>query len=505
MAGMVYLVGAGTGAEDLITQRALRLIKEADVIVYDRLINENLLSYCKNSCELINVGKAASNHILPQDDINQLLFDKAVEKEIVVRLKGGDPFIFGRGSEEGVFLKERQVYFEVVPGISSLSGVTSYAGIPITHRGVSNEVHVFTGHEKGDKEELTIDFNIVSKLKGTLIFYMGLSNIKRISEGLISGGMDENTPIALISRGTYGDQKTVTDTLKNIQNSLESIKSPALIVVGQVVNLRESLNWFESKPLFGEKILITRHKDKNFALKDKLEQRGARVHCMDTIDFKPIEDKTKLIKVFNNIANYDYLVFNSAKGVEYFIREFILSKKDIRELGNLKIVAMGEITRNKIEEYYLNANLVYDGSSSLGFIELLKNSIKKEEKILIMVSDVSEKGKYKKLEEHCAKVEVIDGYKTVMLKISPSEIHKVEDANIITFHSPSAINSFFAFLEENNADIDLETKIFVAVGKTTELALRNRNIKNIEVASPHNDEGMLNTILEISKKEGRNI
>ncbi|PRR82213.1 uroporphyrinogen-III C-methyltransferase [Clostridium vincentii] len=497
MAGMVYLVGAGTGAEDLITQKALRLIKEADVIVYDRLINENLLSYCKSSCELINVGKAASKHMLPQDKINQLLFDKALEKEVVVRLKGGDPFIFGRGSEEGIFLKKRQVYFEVVPGISSLSGVTSYSGIPITHRGVSNEIHVFTGHEKGESDRLSIDFNVVSKLKGTLVFYMGLSNIKRISEGLINGGMDEKTPIALISTGTYGDQKTVTDTLKNIQNSLEGIKSPALIVVGQVVNLRESLNWFESKPMFGRKILITRHKDKNFVLKDKLEQQGARVHCIDTIDFKPIEDKTKLFKVFDNISNYDYLVFNSAKGVEYFTQEFMLYKKDIRGLGKLKIISMGEITKNKIEKYYLNAELVYDGSSSLGFIDLLKNTVKKEEKILIIVSDISEKTKYKDLEKYCNKVDVVDAYSTAMLEISPRELHKVCDADIITFHSPSAIKSFFKFLEESSVDIDLTKKIFVTVGTTTKLELTNRNIKNIKVANPHNDEGMLNTILAL--------
>lgn len=505
MAGMVYLVGAGTGAEDLITQKALRLIKEADVIVYDRLINENLLSYCKSSCELINVGKAANNHILPQDEINQLLFDKALEKEVVVRLKGGDPFIFGRGSEEGIFLKERQVYFEVVPGISSLSGVTSYAGIPITHRGVSNEIHVFTGHEKGASDELSIDFNIVSKLKGTLVFYMGLSNVKRISEGLIKGGMDENTPIALISTGTYGNQKTVTNTLKNIQQSLEGIKSPTLIVVGQVVNLRENLNWFESKPMFGKRILITRHKDKNFVLKDKLEQKGARVHCIETIDFKPIEDKTKLIKVFDNIGNYDYLVFNSAKGVEYFIKEFILCKKDIRGLRNLKIVAMGEITKNKIEEFYLNAELVYDGSSSAGFIKFLKNNVKKEEKILIIVSNISEKGKYEDLQIHCAGVEVLDAYSTVTLKISPSQIHKVEESDIITFHSPSAVKSFFTFLEESRADIDLEKKTFVTVGTTTEIELKNRNIKNIKIANPHNDEGMLNTILKLLKEEGRRI
>lgn len=503
MLGMVYLVGAGTGAEELITQKALRLIKEADVIVFDRLINENLLSYCKDSCELINVGKAANNHILPQEKINQLLFDKAVEGHLVVRLKGGDPFIFGRGGEEGIFLKERHIYFEVVPGVSSLSGVTSYSGIPITHRGISNEIHVFTGHEKGESEELNIDFDVVSKLKGTLIFYMGLSNVEKISTSLINGGMSENTPIALISNGTYGDQKTVTNTLKNIMQDLDSIKSPALIVVGEVIKLRESLNWFESKAMFGKKILITRHKDKNFVLKDKLEQKGARVHSINTIDFKPLEDKTKLLNVFDNIAKYDYLVFNSAKGVEYFIKEFILCKKDLRALGKLKIVAMGEITKDKIEEFYLMAELVYDGSASSGYIELLKSKVRKEEKILIITSDISEKGKYEELEGYCAGVEVVDAYSTIAVEISNSQLHKVEDADIITFHSPSAVKSFFAFLEESKSPINLDEKIFVTVGTTTELQLKKRNIKNIEIAYPHNDEGVLSTILKILKKEGR--
>lgn len=501
MLGTVYLVGAGTGAEDLITQKAFRLIKQADVIVYDRLINENLLGYSKNSCELINVGKAANNHILPQEKINQLLFDKAVEGNLVVRLKGGDPFIYGRGSEEGIFLSERQVYFEVVPGISSLSGVTSYAGIPITHRGVSNEIHVFTGHDKGEVEELNIDFNIVSKLKGTLVFYMGLSNVNRISDGLINGGMSENTPIALISKGTYGDQKTVTSTLKNIGLELETIVSPALIVVGEVVKLREDLNWFESKPMFGKKILITRHKDKNFSLKAKLEQNGARVHCIDTIDFKPLEDKTKLIKAFDNIDDYNYLVFNSAKGVEYFIKEFILYKKDLRALGKLKIVAMGEITKDKIEEFYLEAELVYDGSTSSGYIELIENNIKKDDKLLIITSDISEKRKYEDLKKYCSQVDVVDAYSTVTLEISLSQIYKVEDADIITFHSPSAVKSFFAFLEESKVNINLDEKIFVTVGSTTMLQLKERNIKNIEIATPHNDEGVLKTILKLERRK----
>ena len=203
-----------------------------------------------------------------------------------------------------------------------------------------------------------------------------------------------------------------------------------------------------------------------------------------------------LISVFDNIESYDYLVFNSAKGVEYFIKEFILYKKDLRALGKLKLVAMGEITKNKIEEFYLKAELVYDGSTSSGYIELLKNNVKKDDKILIITSDISEKGKYEKLRKYCIKVDVVDAYSTVTLEISPSQINKVEDSDIITFHSPSAVKSFFSFIEKQKANINFDEKIFVTVGTTTELELKKRNIKNIRIATPHNDEGVLETILK---------
>lgn len=497
MMGKVYLVGAGTGDEELITLKAMKLIKIADVIIFDRLINENLLNYAREECELINVGKASNNHTLPQDKINELLAIKAKEGNLVVRLKGGDPFVYGRGGEEGIFLKDKDVYFEVVPGISSLSAVTSYAGIPITHRGVSNEVHVFTGHEKDDKDNLNIDFSIISKLKGTLIFYMGLSNVKMISEELIKGGMDKNTPMALISKGTYGDQKTAIGTLENICERLAGIESPALIVVGEVIRLREKLNWFENKPLHGSKILITRHKDKNRSLRGKLEEKGARVYLINTIDFEEIEDKTLLKNTFDNISKYNYLVFNSANGVDYFIKEFIKYRKDLRLLGNIKLIAMGEVTKNKIEEFYLSAEIVYDGSSSAGFIELLQNKISKDEKLIIVTSDISDKEKYKELNNSCKEVNVLDAYKTVSLNIPDAEIIKISQADIITFHSPSAVRSFFEFLDKNENNVNMENKTFVVVGTTTKFELEKRNIKNIHVANIHNDEGVIETILNI--------
>ncbi|HEY5563773.1 MAG TPA: uroporphyrinogen-III C-methyltransferase [Clostridiaceae bacterium] len=493
MDGRVYLVGAGTGDEELITLKALRLIKEADVIVFDRLINENLLCYSNESCELINVGKASNNHTLPQEKINQLLYDKAIAGNIVVRLKGGDPFVFGRGGEEGIFLKEREIYFEVVPGISSLSGVTAYAGIPITHRGVSNEFHVFTGHEKG---EANIDFNIISKLKGTLIFYMGLANIKMIARGLIQGGMSEHTPIAVISKGTYGDQRTVISDLTSIGENIEGIVSPALIVVGETISLRDQLNWFEELPLFGKTILVTRHKEKNGSLRSKLEQIGARVHSINTIDFKPMEAGSELYQVFDNISNFNYLVFNSANGVKYFIEGFIKYKKDIRGLGALKLVAIGEVTKNKIEEYYLSVNIVFDGASSEEYINLLKRKLKPEDEVGIVTSDISSKEKYEGLKSYCRKLKVIDAYRTIALKIPIEESYKVANSDIITFHSPSAVKSFFKYLESNKLNINLEGKVFIAVGTTTAQELKKRSLKNIRIAITPKDEGVINAILE---------
>lgn len=494
MNGKVYLVGAGTGDEELLTLKALRLIKEADVVVHDRLINLNLLGYAKNNCELINVGKASNNHTMPQVEINNLLFEKAIEGKFVVRLKGGDPYIYGRGGEEGVFLHEKGIEIQVVPGISSLAAVTCYAGIPITYRGVSNSIHVFTGHEKEDNN-LSLDFEVISKLKGTFVFYMGLNNLNLITEGLINGGMKVATPIALISNGTYGNQKSIIGTLKDIDKKAHLAKSPSLIVVGEVINLRESLNWFENKPLFGKNVLITRYKEKNNSLRRKLEDQGAMVYSIDTIDFKPIEDKSELHNVFETLSEFTHLAFNSVVGAEYFIKEFLAYKKDIRLLGNIKISAMGNVTKAKIEEFYLKISAVYDGSSSIGYLDLLKKDLTSVDKVLIVTSNISEKEKYDELKSYCREVKVLETYNTIQVEIEKEELSKIENSEIITFHSPSAVKSFFNFLNKNNFEIDLNKKIFVTIGKTTEEELARNGAKNIVVANLHNDEGVLNSII----------
>jgi len=244
--GKVYLTGAGPGDIDLLTLKAIKAIKKADVIIYDRLINSDILSLCKDGCEFIYVGKEDGKHILPQDEINEVIYQSALKFNNVVRLKGGDPFVFGRGGEEGAFLKKRGIEFEIIPGITSAISVPAYAGIPVTHRGISVSFRVVTGHEAPNKEVSQIPWQNF-KTDDTIVFLMGLHNLEKISKKLIEIGKSKDFPVAVISRGTTKDQKTVVGTLENIYEKAKDLPTPAVIVVGKVVNLIDQLNWLEKK------------------------------------------------------------------------------------------------------------------------------------------------------------------------------------------------------------------------------------------------------------------
>ncbi len=242
--GIVYLTGAGPGDKELLTLKALKVIKKADVIIYDRLANPDILEEAKNGCEFVYVGKEDGKHTLPQEEINEVIYQSALKYETVVRLKGGDPFVFGRGGEEGIYLKERGIKFEVIPGITSAIAVPEYAGIPVTHRGVAVSFRVVTGHEAPNKLQSQIDWNSF-KTDETIVFLMGYHNLSKISNKLIEIGKPKDMPCAVISKGTTKEEKTVIGTLENIAQKAKGLQTPALIVVGKVVNLREQLNWFE--------------------------------------------------------------------------------------------------------------------------------------------------------------------------------------------------------------------------------------------------------------------
>ena len=361
MKGKVYLVGAGPGDYKLMTLKGLECIRKSDVIVYDRLANINYLKEAKEDCEFINVGKASSNHLLPQGDINRLIADKALEGKVVTRLKGGDPYVFGRGGEEAEILRNENIDFEVVPGITSAIGGLCYAGIPITHRDHASSFHVITGHPRNDgKETKEIDWKALAHVKGTLVFLMGIANLKHISENLIKEGKDKNTPVAFISWATRSNQRVVTTTLENAYEAgvKEEIKPPTLIVVGTVVNLREKLNFFEEKPLFGKNIVVTRSRTQSSALVEQINDLGGNAIEIPTIKIEKIKNNVQLETEINNLKDYSYIIFSSKNAVDIFFDKLNKMGYDSRSLYKAKICAMGSETAKHLKYRGINPDIV---------------------------------------------------------------------------------------------------------------------------------------------------
>ncbi|OGI02651.1 MAG: uroporphyrinogen-III C-methyltransferase [Candidatus Melainabacteria bacterium GWF2_37_15] len=454
---MVYLVGAGPGDEDLITLKGLECTKKADVIVYDNLVNDQLLSYAKQDAEIIYVGKKINQHTLPQDKINELLVEKAKQDKVVVRLKGGDPFVFGRGGEEAIALKENNIPFEIVPGISSSIAALAYAGIPITHRAISTSFHVITGHEDPTKEEESVNYELLSKLSGTLVFLMGLNNLPKITSLLQKYGKAPSTPVAVISKGTTPQQKVATGTLENIGNKVDSITHPAIIAVGEVINLREYINWFEKKPLFGRKILVTRARHQASALSQKIKELGGMAVEFPTIEIQPLEFELQ------GLNNYDWIIFTSVNGVEVFFEKL----DDVRSIGNAKICAIGEATKQAVEKYHLKVEITPSEYIAEALIEELKPLIKKCDKVLIPRADVAREVLPQQLQELGAEVTVLPLYKTTLPNKSADELKEIlQDIDTITFASSSTVKNFVEILGKENLNL-LNNKKIACIGPIT--------------------------------------
>ena len=316
--GKVYLVGAGPGDPGLLTVKAKECIEKADVLVYDYLANEVFLEYAKPGAELIYVGKKAGSHTKTQDEINNIICEKALAGLMVTRLKGGDPFIFGRGGEEALELLKSGISFEIVSGVSSAIAVPAYAGIPLTHRDHTASVALVTGHEKTSKYRSNISWEKLATGVGTIVFLMGIGNLKNICHELLKNGLSPETPVAIIHKGTLPEQKTITGSLENIYEiaQKEKIKPPGIIVVGEVVGLRKELNWFETKPLFGKKIVVTRAREQASSFLADLRELGAYCIEFPTIEVIPPEDWAPLDKSIEEIDNYNWLLFTSVNGVK---------------------------------------------------------------------------------------------------------------------------------------------------------------------------------------------
>ena len=384
--GTVYLAGAGPGDPELLTLKTKRILGEADVIVYDSLISEEILSYAKEGCEIIYAGKRSSNHTLPQYSINELLAEKAMGNKVILRLKGGDPYMFGRGGEEAERLFKDNIPFEVIPGISSSFAVPAYAGIPLTHRDYASTVAIVTGHEGEHKEKSTINW---SGLAGadTIVILMGYKNLDSNTKNIINAGKDENTPCAVIQEGTTLNQKVAVGTLSTIAAEVEKkgLKSPLILIIGNVVKLRQTLSWFEKRPLSGLKVIVTRGEGQAGTLSQKLKNLGALVISLPLIKILKDGgniDKANIDKAINNIKEYDYLLFTSANAVSAFFERYFSNGLDARSLSGKKIISVGKVSSSELKKYGIIPDAVPDESSQTGIISILEDTGLRGKKIL---------------------------------------------------------------------------------------------------------------------------
>ena len=366
MQGKVWLVGAGPGDVGLFTLRGKEVLQKADVVVYDALVGQGILGLIPDTAELIYAGKRSGNHVLGQSETNRVLFHKAKCGKQVVRLKGGDPFVFGRGGEELELLVENEIPFEIVPGVTSAFAVPAYNGIPVTHRDFCSSVHIITGHRRSD-HSYDIDFEALVRTKGTLVFLMGIAALPDICRGLLQAGMDEDMPAAVLEKGTTAAQRRILATIGTLEAvcSRRTVQTPAIIVVGQVCSLSETFSWYEERPLFGVKVAVTRPKELISGLADMLRQKGAEVLELPAIRTEPVSDNSRLEESIQHLKNgvYDWIVFTSPSGVRIFLDQ-LYESGDMRMLSGIQIAVIGQGTRKALAQYGLKADFipsVYDG------------------------------------------------------------------------------------------------------------------------------------------------
>ncbi|NOU96002.1 uroporphyrinogen-III C-methyltransferase [Paenibacillus sp. LMG 31456] len=462
--GVVYLVGAGPGDPKLITVRGLEAIQRADVVVYDRLASPRLLKHMKPGAEKIFVGKLPDKHMLKQEEINQLLVDLALQGKIVTRLKGGDPSVFGRVGEEAELLADNDIRFEIVPGITSAIAVPAYAGIPVTHRDFTSSFSIVTGHEYQNKTYSSVNWENLSQASGTLIFLMGVANLEFISNKLIEGGKALTTPVALIRWGTWMEQETLTGTLTDIVEKVRAanFQSPAVIIVGDVVKLRNKLAWFEKKPLFGRRILVTRARSQASELVSQIEELGG-----EAVEFPVIRTQapTKsdaivaLTEALQRLYEFDWIIFTSVNGVEQFFEQLRLNRIDVRTLGKARIAAVGPKTADALFNRGLLVEALpakFQGDELLSSIEA---DLKSGQRVLLATADIAKEYLPAKLREKGLTVTEVDVYETVLETDGGTEVIELlqqKAIHIITFTSSSTVTNLIRALEELGTPNPLE-------------------------------------------------
>ncbi|MDB6124578.1 MAG: uroporphyrin-III C-methyltransferase [Pedosphaera sp.] len=500
--GTVYLVGAGPGDVGLLTLRGAELVGRADVVVYDALVNKDLLRLAPKTAEIIYGGKRSKDHAIPQDELNALLIAKAKEGKTVVRLKGGDPYVFGRGGEEAEELADAKIPFEVVPGISSTVAAPNYAGIPITHREHCSSYTVITGHEDPTKDETNIDWAQVAKIPGTKIVLMGVERIRQISESLVANGMPSKTPVAMVRWGTTGQQQSIEGTLATIADVVDKAKfsAPAVTVIGDVVKLRKKLNWYEKRPLFGQRIVVTRTREQASQLSRQLTELSAEVLEIPTIKVVPTDQRNILTDALLELNSYDWIVFTSPNGVTMFFETFFKAFEDMRDIGGVRIAAVGPATAARLKELHLKVDLMPEEYITIKIAKAFADFESIENlKILLMRAEVANPELPKALEAMGAIVDDISCYRTVP---------ETEDANgaaaklieggadWITFTSSSTVENFHARFDLPALLKKYPQIKLASIGPETSKALTALGLTPTAEAKPHTIDGLVNALVK---------
>ncbi|MGI6125430.1 MAG: uroporphyrinogen-III C-methyltransferase [Planifilum sp.] len=500
-AGKVYLVGAGPGDPGLITVKGLETIKRADVLVYDRLASPRLLGYAPEEAERIYVGKRPDRHTLRQEEINELLVRKAKEGKVVVRLKGGDPFVFGRGGEEAETLAEHGIPFEVIPGITSAIAVPAYAGIPVTHRDFNASFVVVTGHERPEKTESSIDWEHLARAAETQIFLMGVGNLPFIREQLIRHGRSPDTPVALIRWGTRVEQQTLTGTLGDIVERVEraNFQPPAVIVVGEVVKLRDTLKWFEGKPLFGKRVLVTRARSQASALSERIEALGGEAIEFPAIRITRPARQDLLDAALSRLEDYDWVVFTSVNGVRCFFRRLRELNLDIRRMAKAKVAAIGPQTAEALMGKGLQVEVQPGEYRAEALVEAMASRVEPGENVLLPRADIARKVLPRELERFGLKVTEVDAYDTRVGTEDAGEVARLLEEgaiHVITFTSSSTVRNFVQALRTVREDWkSLVAPVQVAcIGPITARTAEELGLEVDAVAETYTIDGLVDVL-----------
>lgn len=502
-AGKVYLVGAGPGDPGLITVRGLRFLESADVVVYDRLVDHRLLAMARPDAELIDVGKIPGDRSIKQEEINNLLVEKAKANKMVVRLKGGDPFVFGRGGEEAEKLANQGVSFEVVPGVTSAIAVPAYAGIPLTHRKISSSFIVVSGSEDSSKKESFIDWDKLAATGATLVVLMGWESLPRIVETLVQKGRPSSTPVALIRWGTLPNQQTIQGDLGNIiEKAREADLSPPVVaVIGQVVEKRKHLRWYDNKPLFGKRVLVTRSRGQASLLSQRLAEEGAAPIEVPTIEIRPIDSYEELDSRLQHLDSYHWVVFSSVNGVEAVFTRLRTQGVDARAFQGVRVAAIGPATAKALLDRGILADMTPHRYLSEALVESFREMGVQGSKILIPSADIGGELLSDGLSSLGANVDRVIVYKTIPPEDSREKVRQAlsEGINVATFASSSTVRNLVSLL---NGDVGrLSCAIIACIGPVTASTAREVGLNVDVVAKEHTIPGLVESLIQHCREE----